>query len=177
MKVKAIKYMLKYLNSNQLIPSAGALEKSLTLMHTLLEVGDLSYLTFFEKKFNKILMNKLNIVSTIENANLENFFQLFIMTQIELLKMKLTSFEDQLRFLKEVVFKSTESVDNEEKKNDEMIEKSRPREREKVTSLKLDFVYEIETTLLTQIYALKALEHLLLITNLSIFKAKGTYIS
>ena len=71
---------------------------------------------------------------------------------MELFKLKLTSFEEQLLFYKEIVFPEKETAET----NEEQKTKDKPQNKGKIS-----FEYEFDFSFETRIYALKAIDDLL----------------
>ena len=132
-----------------------------------------SELVLVEKKINKIIISKMVAVCSLDmnNKNLYDFLaQNFIEAQLEQLKLRISSFEDQLLFIRDVVFKpggeNMQGMMDEEEK-----------EKETSFSKKQEPVFDFQLTLsmhpTVQHFALKSFENLLYITNLQTFKSKG----
>lgn len=140
-------------------------EKALDLMQQVIENGNSQHIDLFEKNFVKILIDKINRNCNKRDSRLsqvEKLYQRLTSVQLELLKLKFSSFEDQLKFLKEIVFPEKETNDQPgEEKKDKVPNKG-----------KIRFSFSDDLSLGTRVYALKAVEDLLQLTDLSIFKSK-----
>ena len=143
-------------------------EKAFELTQNIVENGDIEQINLFEMKFNQVYMDWINFKCSQRNAKsdkIEKIYHKFITVQLQLLKLKLSSFEDQLLFLKDYVFPEQEHLQASEENKD----------AEKTPSLnsgKIEFNKEYSITLKTRAFALKCIDNLLQYTNVQMFKAK-----
>lgn len=166
-KIRHTKSIVKVLGSNFYpgkLPKVP--EKALDQMQQIIENGNLDFLHLFEKNFNKIMIDKINRACTKRDAKLpkvDKIYQRLINIQLELLKLKLTSFEDQILFFKDIVFPE----------KDLPSDKPEEEHKEKIPSRgKVGFGFEFDSSLGSRIYALKAIETLLQVTDVRTFKTK-----
>ena len=133
-----------------------------------------SELALLEKKTNKMIISKLVALATLKPRKKSLFDALcqnFLDAQLEQLKLKISSFEDQFLFIRDVIFKagnegSQTVIDEEEKEREAPVRKT---SQEPL----FDFTLELPMHPSLQYFALKSLESLLYITNLQSFKARG----
>lgn len=145
-------------------------EKAFELAQEIIERGNLEQINLFEMKFNQFFINQINFKFNKRNPKLdkiEKLYHRYIIVQLQLFKLKLTSFEEQLLYLKNFVFPDQDK--NEQAEEDESKE-IKPVTR--MTTGKIAFACEYSATLKTRICALKCIDNLLQYTNLHTFKAR-----
>ena len=124
----------------------------------------------YDMKFNQIYLDKINFRCNkrdAKNEKIEKLYYKFLTIQLQLLKLKLSSFEDQLLFFKDYVFPEQELAE----KNDG--ESSEPeKSTSNINTGKITFHCEFGIKLKTRLYTLKCIENLLQYTNVQIFKAR-----
>jgi hypothetical protein len=141
-------------------------EKALDLMQQVIENGNSQHVELFERNFVKILIDKINRNCNKRDSKLshvDKLYQRLTSVQLELLKLKFSSFEEQLKYFKEIVFPEKETTD----------QLGEGEKKEKVPNKgKIHFSFSDDLSLGTRVYALRAVEDLLQLTDLSIFKSK-----
>ena len=142
-------------------------EKAFELTQSIVEKGDLDQINLFDAKFNQIYLDKINFSCNKrdpEIEKIEKIYHRFLAVQLQLLKLKLSSFEDQLKFFKECVFPEQEHISEGENKDE--------KPASSVHIGKIEFNKEYSITLKTRVYAMKCIENLLQYTNVQTFKAR-----
>ena len=169
-KQKYTRYLVKTLRNPR---RAGKMpkipEKAFELTQNIVERTELESINFFEMKFNQIYMDWINFKCNQRNSKsdkIEKLYYKFIAIQLQLLKIKLSSFEDQLLFFKDYVFPEQEQmqISGENKDSD--------KPSASINSGKIEFNKEFGITLKTRVLALKCIDNLLQYTNVQMFKAK-----
>jgi len=168
-KLKYTKYLVKMLHSPSRAGKIPRLpEKAYELTQSLVEKGETEQINLFDSKFNQIYLDKMNSICNKrdpEVEKIEKIYHRFLTVQLQLLKLKLSSFEDQLLFFKEYVFPEKEHIQEGENK-----EGDKPLSSAHIG--KIEFNKDFGVALKTRVYALRCIENLLQYTNVQTFKAK-----
>src|SRR5690242_3411799 len=121
-------------------------EKAFDLTQLIVEKGDAEEINLFDKKFNQIYLNAINAACNKRDAKIdkiEKLYYKFISVQLQLLKLKLSSFEDQLLFFKDYVFPEQENKDEDAKESE--------KPTANINSGKIEFTYDFSIALKTRV--------------------------